>query len=422
MKLSQLLKSICLIVWGALMHAPALSQSDQSCADLPRIEAVTAKGWCVGVVADSKDGLRMPRHVVWLGQRNQNNSYLIDLLVVDMGSWEAGKGRLLHLTWSAATKKSSIKEIFSGLDRPHGLEKGPDGAFYLGEASKISRFTWKDNQASVLETVLSNLPIEGRHPLKALVFGADGHLYFNVGAATDRCQGAGSKLLPLKKGLPHCTEMEGAQPQAAVYVAKMQWPQAKLIRVEPYATGLRNSMGLAAHPSGTLLQAENNIDFPDEKFPPEEINVLLAGKHYGWPSCVGNRLPIPGAITADCKLTQAPALLMPAHAAPLHLAYTQKSFAAEKAKEGNRSTGLLVSWHGYRSAGQKIVRYDTNDRGIPQGPAQELISQWKVPAKQNTTHAGGAPVAWAQDQQGHLWIADDRNKMLVWFGRQNSQP
>lgn len=263
------------LVGSALFfHSTIIAQTTQSCAGLVGVEAVTANGWCLGIIANSEAGLRMPRHVAWLGKRSLASHYEIDLLVVDMGSWEVGKGRLLQLTWNSSTKKVMAKELLRDLDRPHGLQKGPDGVFYLGEATKISKFTWGAGKVSKLQTVLANLPAEGRHPLKALVFGSDGHLYFNVGAATDRCSGTGSKLLPAKQGLPHCTEMEGTQPQAAVYVAKMKWPKGEVVQIEPFALGLRNSMGLAAHASGTLLQAENNIDFSDEKFPPEEINVL----------------------------------------------------------------------------------------------------------------------------------------------------
>lgn len=113
---------------------------------------------------------------------------------------------------------------------------------------------------------------------------------------------------------------------------------------------------------------------------------------------------------------------MPAHTAPLHMDFTDESFAPDIAKMGNRSAGLLVSWHGYRTVGQKIVRYNINARGIPIGPAQELIAQWKAPSRQNAAKVGGAPVGWAQDEHGHLWIADDRNKMIVWFGRQSATP
>jgi len=51
------------------------------------------------------------------------------------------------------------------------------------------------------------------------------------------------------------------------------------------AQGLRNSVAMVRHRSGTLLQAENGMDFPPADSPFEELNVLHQGAHYGWPYC-----------------------------------------------------------------------------------------------------------------------------------------
>jgi hypothetical protein len=40
-----------------------------------------------------------------------------------------------------------------------------------------------------------------------------------------------------------------------------------------------------------------------------------------------------------------------------------------------------------------------------------LLGPWKV-----GPNKFGAPVGWAEDDTGHLWIADDRNRMLLRLG------
>jgi glucose/arabinose dehydrogenase len=399
--------SVFLTLFATLVAAYAYADT-KTCGPFPGVQATTVDGWCLGQVTATDAKLKMPRTIVGVGTATDPQ-----FLVVDMGSWEPKQGKLLLLSVSANGKTSTLKELLTGLDRPHGLRRGPDGLYYLGEASRISRFTWAAGQVIVLQTVVDKLPSEGRHPLKEFVFGSDKNLYINVGAATDRCTGSGSKVLVALNGVPQCSEMQGSQAQAAVYKAQMRWPAGQVESLMPFATGLRNSMALVAHSSGAVLQAENNIDYPDEAFPAEEINLLKQGAHYGWPGCVENRKPLAGVAKSSCAKTTAPVMLVPAHAAPLHMQYSNTTFANNA---GQSQQGLVVSFHGYRASGQRIVRYNVQADGTPIGKPLELIHHWQAGANANGAKPG-APVGWAEDDKGNLWIADDRNHMIVWFGR-----
>ncbi|MBC7378580.1 MAG: PQQ-dependent sugar dehydrogenase [Burkholderiaceae bacterium] len=384
---------------AAQISSQPAATAPATCGAFKPLAAQTLAGWCAGIVATREQGLRMPRTVLWMG----HNGSIDELLVVDMGGWEAGRGRLLQMTVNTQAGTVAAKELLAGLDRPHGLHKGPDGQVWIAEASKISRFTWASGAKPVLQAMVDGLPAEGRHPLKEFAFGPDKAMYINAGAPSDRCS---KKSSTGADGKPACTEMAGAKPQAVVYIARFAWPAATLQSLEPFATGLRNSMGLVVHASGTVLQAENNIDLPDEDQPAEEINKLQAGGHYGWPLCVGNKQPLPGSTATPCAQTIAPVMLMPAHAAPLHMQYSDTDFGAGKGK-----AGLLLSWHGYRAAGSRLVRYATQADGTPTGAPQELIHHWQVADGKDVQ--SGAPVGWAEDSQGQLWIADDRNRMIV---------
>ena len=114
-----------------------------------------------------------------------------------------------------------------------------------------------------------------------------------------------------------------------------------------------------------LLQGENSIDYADEAARPRSSNVLRDGADFGWPYCVGARDA--GARLREAASTaaqsDAPAMLWPAHAAPLQM-------LAVPAGAGNAFAGqLLVAWHGYRAGGHRIVGYRARRAGPAAGRA-----------------------------------------------------
>ena len=178
---------------------------------------------------------------------------------------------------------------------------------------------------------------------------------------------------------------------------------------KPYATGLRNSLALAWVAPGVLLQGENSIDYPDETEPPEELNVLVAGADYGWPYCVGARQPARGYEgSVDCAKTTAPAMLWPAHVAPLQMlavpASAQNAFAGQ----------LVVTWHGYRAAGHRVVSFALDARGRPSGAPRVWIGGWNAV---KGVRPLGAPAGILVDSLGRLFVVEDRNRTLLMLTR-----
>jgi len=156
-----------------------------------------------------------------------------------------------------------------------------------------------------------------------------------------------------------------------VYRAQLDPAQGwKVTRFEPFATGLRNSVALTVLPSGAVLQGENSIDYPDAAQPPEELNRLQAGRHYGWPYCVGKGVAARGYEKRyDCAQSTPPVQIWPAHAAPLHLL---------QGTAGSPFAGqLLVAWHGYRPTGQRVMRVPIRADGTPTGPPRPVLEGWR---------------------------------------------
>ena len=300
---------------GAVQAEPEASRyaTQGRCAGYPRVALTAPKGWCVGLVADARDGLQMPRRLVEVSPGR--------FWITDMGNWEPRRGRLLELRVDGQPGDADrVTVLARGLDRPHGLARGPDGKVYVGEAGTV----WRTPTAVFArEDLLQDLPADGAHPLKELAFGRKGRLYINMGSASDACRDEHQQ-----QPLP-CPETAGPLPRAAVYETTLVGPDLKPQTPKPFATGLRNSLGLAltqdaAGRTERLWQAENSVDYSDPNAPAEELNELERGAHHGWPYCVsdaqGRSVVARGyEQRAQCARRQAhrpPFQTWPAHVAP----------------------------------------------------------------------------------------------------------
>jgi glucose/arabinose dehydrogenase len=396
----------------ALLAAPAWATSPYAtqapCDGHPGIALTVPAGWCAGLVADARDGLRMPRRLLEIAPGR--------FWIVDMGNWEPRRGRLLELrTDIARGQPGRVRVLASGLDRPHGLAKGPDGRVYVGEAGTVWR-TPVDGPVQ-RQDVITGLPTGGAHPLKELAFTPDGRLLVNMGSLTDACRGDDQR-----QPVP-CPELTGPQPHAAVYLATLGGADHTLQSFKPLATGLRNSLGLASTTArdGTarLWQAENSVDYTDTHRPAEELNELQAGASFGWPYCVSDARGqsvvargYEGRVT--CAGHTPPRAAWPAHVAPLQLLT-----APTHVSTGPFAGRLLAVWHGYRQGGHRIVGWRLDEHGRPVGPREDLVHGWHAQAGVRPL---GTPAGASFDAQGRLWIVEDRNRSVIVIARQTEQP
>jgi aldose sugar dehydrogenase len=117
--------------------------------------------------------------------------------------------------------------------------------------------------------VADNYHTGGAHFGSKLAFGRDGMLYMTVGERNDRNRAQntnihGGKILRLKE--------DGTVPADNPFVGKAGY------KPEIYTYGHRNLQGLAFHPTtGALWETEHGPQGGDE------LNVIEAGKNYGWP-------------------------------------------------------------------------------------------------------------------------------------------
>jgi glucose/arabinose dehydrogenase len=233
----------------------------------------------------------------------------------------------------------------------------------------------------------------------------------NVGSLTDHCAADGGD--PPDAARP-CPETLGPQAHGLIRRYAMRWPEGRATGFTVEAEGLRNSLTLAMQSaSGRLWQAENSRDainradprLKDELLPHDELNLIVAGRNYGWPYCYDMNLPSPEYPAYDCKAKTAPVLLLPPHAAPLSMAIDND------ARLPAPFTGAMVlGFHGYRKGGHRVVAYKLDQRGNPAGPAQELVSGWEA---QKGVRPTGTPVEVRIAPDGAVFITEDRNGTVL---------
>ncbi len=369
-------------------------QTSGTCEGFPKVQVTAPAGYCVGLVADERQGLKFPRRMLEVSPGR--------FWLADMGGWDAGRGRLLEMT--LAPGAVTVKVLADKLDRPHGLAMGPDGKAYVAEATRV----WRSPASRFAqETVIDKLPGDGAHPLKEIAFGSDGSLYVNIGSSTDSCRNdAQQQPIP-------CPDLVGEQPRAAVYRARFS-ADGKLASFRPFSIGLRNSMALtvlqqAGRPD-IVLQGENSIDYPDIDKPREEFNILTAGAHYGWPYCVEAGQAARGYDGRfDCRATRRPASLWPAHTAPLHM------FMAPATPVSPWAGHLLVAWHGHRPVGRRVMAFQLDTAGKIKGKGVEILGGWAAKAG---VRPQGAPTGLTLDAAGRLFVLEDRNHTVLVVGRE----
>jgi glucose/arabinose dehydrogenase/uncharacterized protein YecT (DUF1311 family) len=406
-----------------------------TCDGLPRLAIGMAAGMCAGLVAgptqaDPTRKIRMPRGLLEL----DDGAWLI----TDLGAWSGKTGGVWRIRMTA-DKSSRIDAVITGLQLPHTISFGKDRRVYVSEMGRIFRFDPSaTDPAATIETVVANLPDNKlhahRHPIASFIFDADGALLVNVGAPSDQCLSASGK-----PGAPTCLESEHGEQTASIRryakIGSGRWSDEYSV----HARGLRNSVALSLHPTGTILQGENSYDFEARLRPFEEINTIEAGKHYGWPYCYDNHTPSPGwkgmavAQCEDPRFTR-PTLLLPPHSSPLAMLwYDGEMFADLKGR-------LLVSWHGFRSVGGRIVAYETDAEGIPlrtehaefpvyggtplsygspnTADAFVLTPNWD---KVVGVRPQGSPVGLAIARDGAIWTTDDRAGLVIRIAKDVSQ-
>lgn len=278
-------------------------------------------------------------------------------------------------------KVERVENVIGDLDRPHGLAFH-EGKLYVAGTQKIWRVdrSRDDGSRGQVTPIVSNMT-DGGHWTRTILFGADGKLYVSMGSSCNVCKEKDPRRAAVVRYNPDGTGEE------------------------IFAAGLRNSVGLAWHPTTKeLWGTDNGRDLLGDDTPPDEINIIRQGKNYGWPNCIADRVPDPEfGSPAICQKTEPPAVKIQAHSAPLGLAfYTGKQFPKEY--QGDLFVALHGSWNRSKKTGYKVIRVKL-DNGQPKG-VEDFITGWLTQEK-GTDIVWGRPVDLVVGKDGSLYLSDD---------------
>ena len=293
---------------------------------------------------------------------------------------ERGANSIIALPDPQHTGKASQRVVVvDGLDSPSSLVFY-QGALYVGEASRVSRFIINaDLKVTSKQVIVPHLPTDGNHVTRTVLIGPDGNLYVSIGSTCNNC-------------------VESDPQRATVWMYHLDGSNGRL-----YAKGLRNAVGMAVNPWNHQIWATNNgRDLLGDDIPPETLYALQDGGNYGWPRCQAGDIIDPDlGHPGDCNGVVKPLVKMQAHSAPLGLAFDNT------APFPKQYHGLYVAFHGSwnRSVptGYKVVFVPLDDHGNVAGPVRDFATGWLHSTESRT----GRPVGLAVGPDGALYVSDD---------------
>jgi glucose/arabinose dehydrogenase len=283
--------------------------------------------------------------------------------------------------------------LLTSLTNAHSLAF-KDGYLYIATTPAVVRVKWMDGKPSGAPEKVADLPSStpSLHVTRTINFGPDGRLYVAIGSSCNVCV----------EPDPRRTTIQVLNADGAL---------------EPFARGLHNAIGFDWDPQTRRLWAsDTGQDNLGDDLPPDEINLIEAGKHYGFPFVIGQNRPndgqpelkaAPPDVTTDSAV--APALELPAHSTGMDLRfYRGTQFPA------SYRDALFLAMHGSarKNNGYKVVRVVMRD-GRPIG-LEDFATGWLRDGV-----VLGRPAGLATGADGALYVSDD-NKGFIYriaYGR-----
>lgn len=324
------------------------------------------------------DGLKAPRQI----RRAPNG----DLFLAETNSGEIKVVR-------DNKGKPEISVFATGLQRPFGINFYPEGAnpkwVYVGNTGSLVRFPYKvgDLKASgAPETLINDLPPNGNHFTRDVVFSKDGkRMFVSVGSADN------------------VSDTSASQEHRANILEYT--PEGKFVQI--YASGIRNPVGLGINPiTGEVWCSVNERDNLGDNLVPDYITSVKEHGFYGWPwFYIGKhedpraKLLRPADKTIDSVIV--PDVLLQPHNASLGLTfYDGKQFPKEYS--GDLFAAEHGSWNRANISGHEVVRVPL-EKGKSSGMYEDFLTGF-------VTADGkpwGRPVGVVTGKDGSLYVTDD---------------
>ncbi len=283
-------------------------------------------------------------------------------------------------------RADGMEVIAAGLTRPHSVAfRG--GYLYIATNPAILRVKVSEGKAAGSPEKVIDLPVSTTsHWTRTIDFGPDGKLYVSIGSSCNSCEEEDPRRTAIMR-----YNADGSGEQF-------------------FARGLRNALGFDWDPkTGKLWAVDMGQEKLGEDLPPDEINLIERGKHYGFPYYVGENMPNPDLPGAKGSLKAAdaipPAFALQAHLSPIGLTfYDGDQFPAH-------FRTMYVALHGSGSGrkekiGHKVVRVTVRqDRVVG---FDDFVTGFLADGQ-----VLGRPAGLVTGPDGALYISDD-NKGFIY--------
>jgi glucose/arabinose dehydrogenase len=306
----------------------------------------------------------------------------------------ARRGDVVALADADRDGRAEPQVVLSGLTNAHTLAFR-NGYLYVGTTPAVMRARWQNGKPSGDPESYVDLPTStpAVHVSRSILFGPDGRLYVGIGSSCNVC-------------------IEGDPRRTTIQVFDANGKNGRT-----FAAGLHNSVGLDWDPStGRLWATETGQEQLGDDTPPDEINLIEDGKHYGFPFFHGrnieNHAPEISAAprTVEASQATAAAFELPSHATPLGLTfYTGTQFPADYRT-------MFITLHGSTARseknGYKVIRVIMKN-GRPVA-TDDFVTGW---LKEGVV--SGRPRGIITGPDGALYVSDD-NKGFIYriaYGR-----
>jgi glucose/arabinose dehydrogenase len=369
---------------------PSSANPSRSVPIEPGITPVVLSGYKVNLFSDQ------PRHARWMTVAPSGEVFLA----------ETGTGRISVLVDKDGDGVAEQYSVFAeDHSRPHGLAIVGDH-LYVADTSRVWRYAWRAGQTRASDmpeavTKRGELGSGFGHSTRTLLFDADAsHFYVAIGSFANVAR-------------------ENA-PRATVMRFKADGTEA-----EVFASGLRNPVGLAAHPiTGALVTVVNERDGMGDELVPDYLAVLKEGGFYGWPYAYIGSNPMPGFAEIRLDLVEraiVPDVLFRSHTAPLGLVFGAGGQFPESWQD-DAFVALHGSWNADKPRGYKVVRVPFED-GKPLGWYEDFVVGFWVGHGDGGPFDRGAkvigrPAGLAIARDGSMLIADDVANVIWRVSRQ----
>jgi len=298
--------------------------------------------------------------------------------------------------------RPEINEVYvDGLKRPFGIAFYPPGDpqyIYIGNTDSIIRYPYKNGDIKPrgkVEMIVPDIPGWGElrgggHWTRDIAFSQNGKkMYVSVGSHSNVYEN------------PNENENERAT------ILEFN-PDGTGRRI--YASGIRNSVGIAIHPqTGDLWGSVNERDGLGDDLVPDYITRIKDGGFYGWPwFYIGpNQDPRhPGAHPELKDKVIVPDVLLQSHYASLQISfYTGKMFPKEYRNDAFASEH--GSWNRAKRTGYKVIRIPQKN-GVPTGEFEDFMTGFVTP----DGNVWGRPVGVDFAKDGSMLVTDDGSNTI----------